>query len=165
MCTKPSIHDVQCEGPNAQRLLQLWEHLYIDNGVLKRKYDDVHGNRLWMQLFVPHSLKSEIMEQLHSGTLEGHLKVNKTVAKIRQRFYWPGMYHDVEQWVSTCHRCATRNTAPQHNQGPLQTIKVGYPLQLVAVNILGPLPESNTGNWYILIAADYFTNFFDSSTL
>ena len=102
------------------------------------------------------------MEQLHSGMLEGHLGVDKTVAKIRERFYWPGMYHDVEQWVSTCHSCATRKTAPQRNRGPLQTIKVGYPLQLVAVDILGPLPESSTGNSYILVAADHFTKWMEA---
>ena len=160
--TKPNTDDVRREGLEAQRLLQLWKRLCIDNGVLKRKYDDVHGNRSWLQLVVPHSLRSEIMEQLHSGALEGHLGVDKTVAKIRERFYWPGMYRDVEQWVSTCHSCATRKTAPQHNHRPLQTIKVGYPLQLVSVNILGPLPESSTGNSYILVAADHFTKWMEA---
>ena len=33
---------------------------------------------------------------------------------------------------------------------------VGYPLQLVAVNILGPLPESTKGNSYLLVVGDYF---------
>ena len=62
-----------------------------------------------------HSLRSEIMEQLHSGMLESYLGVDKTVVKIREWFYWPGMYHNVKQWVSICHSCATRKNAPQHN--------------------------------------------------
>ena len=30
-------------------------------------------------------------------------------------------------------------------------------MQTVAMDILGPLPESETGNSYILVVADYFT--------
>ena len=33
----------------------------------------------------------------------------------------------------------------------------GYPMQRVATDILGPLPESPGGNSYVLIVADYFT--------
>lgn len=47
--------------------------------------------------------------------------------------------------------------APQRNGAPLQTIKAGYPMQVVAVDIMGPLPESKFGNNYILVAGDYFT--------
>ena len=39
----------------------------------------------------------------------------------------------------------------------LQSVLAGYPLQLVAIDILGPLPESKTGNSYILVAGDYLT--------
>ena len=35
-------------------------------------------------------------------------------------------------------------------------------MQLVAVDILGPLPESPAGNKYILITGDYFTRWMDA---
>ena len=41
----------------------------------------------------------------------------------------------------------------------LQPIATNYPLQLVATDILGPLPESAPGNSYILVVADYFTRY------
>ena len=40
------------EGPEAQRLLQLWERLIVDQGLLKRKYEDARGNSSWQQLVV-----------------------------------------------------------------------------------------------------------------
>ena len=123
---KPDVGDVRREGPEAQRLLQLWERLSVDQGLLKRKYEDARGNSSWQQLVVPRTLREEIMQELHAGPLEGHLGVDKTVAKIKERFYWPGMYRDVEQWIRTCASCATRKSAPQQNRGPLQTIKTGY---------------------------------------
>ena len=45
-------------------------------------------------------------------------------------------------------------------QGPawcLQNITTGYPIQMVAADIMGLLPSSKHGNHYILIASDYFT--------
>ncbi len=42
-------------------------------------------------------------------------------------------------------------------RAPLTSMKVAYPLQLVAMDILGQFPESYAGNSYILVVADYFT--------
>ena len=94
-------------------------------------------------LMVPHTLREEIMQELHAVALEGHHGVDKTVAKIKERFYWPGKHEDVNQWMSYC---ATRKSPPQRNCGLLQTIKAGYSLQVVAVDILGPFVDSKAGN-------------------
>jgi len=156
---KPDAGDVNQQGPKAQRLLQLWGRLLSDGGLLKRKYEDNGGSQSWQQLVVPHTLREEITRELHSGALEGHLGVDKTVSKIKERFYWPGMFQEVDQWIHTCPSCAMRKSAPQCNHGPLQTIKAGYPLQVVAVDNLGPLMESAAGNsyMYVLMAGNYFT--------
>lgn len=68
----------------------------------------------------------------------------------------------MDQWIRTCPRCATRKSGPQLNRRPLQTIKAGYPLQVVAVDILGPLTESDGGNSYILVVGDYFTKWIEA---
>ena len=49
----------------------------------------------------------------------GHLGVEKTVPKIKERFYWPGIQHDVTNWCGTCSTCATNKKAPQRNCAPL----------------------------------------------
>ncbi len=35
-------------------------------------------------------------------------------------------------------------------------------MQLVAVDILGPLPENELGNSYVLVAGDYFTRWMEA---
>ena len=76
---------------------------------------------------------------------------------MRQRFYWTGHFCDIQDWCRTCGACATRKTPAPRNHAPLQPIQVGSPGQLVAVGILGPFPESHSGNKYILVVVDHFT--------
>ena len=47
--------------------------------------------------------------------------------------------------------------SPPKAHAPLTSIKVGYPMQFVAMDIVGPFPESLAGNTHILVVADYFT--------
>ena len=39
---------------------------------------------------------------------------------------------------------------------------VGSPLERIAIDVLGPLPITETGNKYILIVADYFTKWVEA---
>ena len=88
--------------------------------------------------------------------------MEKTPHKVKERFYWPGMHQDIKNWCKTCATCATRKSTPRKNRAPLETIEVGYPMQVVAVDILGPLPKSVAGNSYVLVAADYFTKWVEA---
>ena len=159
---KPSKDQARGKGPAAQRMLQLWDRLHIQDRMLVRDFEDNQGHTSWTQLLLPKSLTEEVMQELHAGATEGHLGEEKTLLKIKERFYWPGMQQDVHNWCQTCATCATRKTAPKKNIGPLETIETGFPMQVVAVDILGPLPESTAGNCYVLVAADYFTKWVET---
>ena len=63
---------------------------------------------------------------------------------------------------NTYSTCASRETTGMKHCVALQTIKTGYSMQVVAVLILGPLPESDNGKRYILVARDYFTKWFEA---
>ena len=97
------------------------------------------------------------MADLHEGVLGGHLGVEKTVALLKERWYWPGYHNDIHAWCRNCAQCAARKKPSSSARAPLQSIKVGSPLQMVAVDIVGPFPESQTGNNHILVITDYFT--------
>ena len=69
------------------------------------------------------------------------------------------------QWLRTYPACATHKSPPQKNRAPLQTVASGFPMQIIAVDILGPLPESTAGNLYILVVGDYFTKWLEAYTI
>ena len=43
-----------------------------------------------------------------------------------------------------------------------ETITAGYPTQVMAVDLLGPLPESNNGNSYVLVVGDYYSKWMEA---
>ena len=90
---------------------------------------------------------------------------DKTLGRLRERFYWPGHYTDVRDWCHNCSACASRKTPAPKARAPLQSIVTSRPLELVATDILGPLPESPAGNSYILVVADYFTRYTEAYPL
>ena len=91
-----------------------------------------------------------------------HLELEKSVAKLKERFYWPGHYTDIRNWCANCSNCIARRTAQPHRRAPLQPVQVGYPLEMVAVDIMGPFPKNVNGNCYILVAEDYFTKWIEA---
>ena len=99
---------------------------------------------------------------LHEGVTGGHLGQEKTLSKLKERFYWPGHYNDVRDWCKTCVACSKRKSPPTTQKAPLQTITAGYPTQVMAVDLLGPLPESENGNSYVMVVGDYYTRWMEA---
>ena len=88
---------------------------------------------MYYSVVVLNSLKTAVLRDVHEGVLGGHLGVDKSLGKLKERFYWPSHYNDVKRWCATCVSCATRKPGGPTRRGPLQPIIVGYPLQLSVV--------------------------------
>ena len=68
------------------------------------------------------------------------------LGRLKERFYWPGHYTDVKNWCQSCISCLTRKTSAPTRQAPMGTITASYPMQIIATDLVGPLPESDNGN-------------------
>ena len=71
------------------------------------------------------------------------------------------MTEDIRNWCQTCASCATKKSPSTSARVPLQTITSGHPMQVVAVDVTGPFPESEAGNRYVLVVGDYFTRWME----
>ena len=139
------------ESLEYRRLLQQWDQLIVQEGILWQLYAQPREDLSWKQLVVPQKFRSDILKSLHEGVTGGHLGQEKTLSKLKERFYWPGHYNDVKDWCQTCVACVKRKSPPTSSRAPMQTITAGYPTQVMAVDLLGPLPESEKGNSYVMI--------------
>ena len=95
-----------------------------------------------------------ILEALHNHAIAGHLGIAKTLKKVQERFYWPGQRRTVEDWCNACIACAKRKSQAKPRHAPLQSDISGSPMQRIAMDILGPLPETERQNKYIFVVAE-----------
>ena len=110
---KPEASEYAGNTLEAGRLFQLWDQL----SVLWRKFESSDGKDSRLQL------GEEALNELYEGMKSCHLGVEKTVyiSRLKERFYWPGHWNDVQQWVGTCEACSARKTAAHRQRAPLQT--------------------------------------------
>lgn len=86
--------------------------------------------------------------------------VFKTVHRLKQEVYWPGMQCDVYRYVrgcAVCMRAKPEQRAPKGTMGGHSLID--KPWEVVCTDIVGPLPKSKKGNQYILVVSDCFSKF------
>ena len=130
-----------------QTLWNQQKQLVLENGILYHKFKDVLSGGLHpkLQLVLPATLIQDVLTGLHDSPVGGHLGTKKTLGKVRCRFYWPGQ-KDVERWCNNCFLCNSRKS-PAKPCAPLQpTENVHIPVQRIAMDIMGPLPETERGN-------------------
>ena len=134
-------------------------YLTLQHGVLYRFWEDIPGGGTGghLQLVLPANLVNGVLEGLHNTLVGGHMGERKTLEKVRAHFYWPGQRKEVEQWCRNCNVCLSRKSPSHKARAPMEISQTLRPMQRVAMDILGPLPETLRGNKYILVVGEYFT--------
>uniref|UniRef100_A0A672YIK4 Integrase catalytic domain-containing protein n=1 Tax=Sphaeramia orbicularis TaxID=375764 RepID=A0A672YIK4_9TELE len=72
---------------------------------------------------------------------------------------------NVKSWVSECVDCASQKSSGRQPCAPLQPSSNSWPFEWVALDILGPLPVTPSGNRYILVIGDYFSKWTEAFPL
>ena len=67
------------------------------------------------------------------------------------------MFRDIERWFKSCVDCAYKKSPQNRHKAALLPIPVENVFDRVAVDCLGPLPVSNTGNRYVVVFTEYLT--------
>ena len=135
---------------------RMWNQLELRHDVPCRRWESDQGDEIEWHTVLPESLRKEAIEELHGGQSSGHLGMKKTRAKARMRFYWVEMDADIRAVVRKCSVCAQRKTPTNRKKAPLQQEAVGAPMERVAMDIVGPLPETERGNKYILVSGNKY---------
>jgi len=65
------------------------------------------------------------------------------------------MYEDIRKYVQSCDQCQRRGRNKKNQK--LHPIPVGDPFYQIGIDFVGPLPITERGNHYIIVAMDYLT--------
>ncbi len=112
-----------------------------------------------LQLLLTKEATPRVLNAFHDDSV--HLGIEKTYAKIRTIYYWPGIYSDVVRHLQQCIPCSTNK---------LKAIKVNFqdmpiptiPFEIVAFDIVGPFyPDSGRKNRYILTFICLFSSWLE----
>ena len=88
----------------------------------------------------------------------GHLGVERVLALARERFYWPRMRRDIDNFIHNTCRCLKQRRPNLPTREPLQPIVTTAPLQMLSIDFIH-LERSSGGYKYILVVVDHFTKY------
>ncbi|GJS03754.1 putative CCCH-type zinc finger family protein [Tanacetum coccineum] len=113
-----------------------------------------HGNRLC----IPEcSLRFEIIKETHEGGLGGHFGRDKTVALLKDRFFWPKMMKDVNHYILRCRICHLAKST-SHNTGLYTPLPVpSAPWEDVSMDFVMGLPQTQRKKDSIMVVVDRFS--------
>ena len=139
-----------------------WNILVLENDILYRKYTEEDKNSSILQAVVPTTERRMVLKFCHDLETAGHLGVTKTLSRIRQKYYWPGLQADTRAYIAGCEKCSRRKHPQMKKKAPMTLVESGLPMDRIATDILGELPLSENGNKYILVVSDYFSKWTES---
>ena len=123
------------------------------------KHDDTELRE--KQLVVPKKYRDTVLKTGHDALLAGHMGMNKTIDRIQNSFFWPGMNGDIVRYCKSCDICQRTSPKGRVKKVPMENVPtVSVPFDRVAVDIVGPInPRSKRGNKYILTMVDLATRY------
>ena len=148
---RPKTKELKQYPDEVTDLLRNWSKLVIDRkGLLCRM------NRGRRQVILPKALKSIVYDELHSKM--GHLGAERVCDLARERFFWPHMAKDIEDFIANKCRCLIQKKPHTEKTAPMGRITSSSPLEIVSIDFVH-LETSSGGYQYILTIVDNFTRF------
>ena len=109
----------------------------------------------WIRLFSQRNADEKCWSWLMQYHWQDIYK-KKTTERITHRFYWPTLHRDIADYCRSCDTCQ-KFKCQQAPMVPLPIVE--EPFARIAMDIVGPLPRSRSGNRYVLVICDYATRY------
>lgn len=153
---RPAYEERQGLSRPARVLLGQWDRLVELDGLLYRQTFRSDGGGAVNQLLLPRALISDVLTHVHQE--HGHQGVDRTLALLRNRCYWPGMSHEVAQWCQACERCQFAKNNKEAARSYMGHLLASRPNEIVAIDftLLEPTP---TGVENVLVMTDVFSKY------
>ncbi|GKA63899.1 putative reverse transcriptase domain-containing protein [Tanacetum coccineum] len=103
------------------------------------------------------SLREDIFLEGHAGGLTGHFGRDKTLALLREQFYWPKMERDVNKLLERCRTCHIAKTHSS-NAGLYTPLSVPVaPWEDVSLDFVLGFPRTQRAKDFVMVVVDRFS--------
>jgi hypothetical protein len=126
-------------------------HYTITQGVIRYK------GRIW--LGSNQEMHQKVMSALHDSAVGGHSGFPVTYRRIKSNFAWPGMKHQIREFVQGCQIC--QQAKPERVKYPGLLLPLPVPKQAwqtVSLDFISGLPPTGKGNC-ILVVVDKLSKY------
>ncbi|EFA13614.2 Retrovirus-related Pol polyprotein from transposon gypsy-like Protein [Tribolium castaneum] len=128
----------------------------LDSARLLRNVN-VNGTEKWLYV-IPKSMRKSIVVKHHDQL--GHFGVDRTVAKIRERYWFSKMKQYVQRHISACAECLLNKIPSGKRPGELHPPRPPRrPFEKIHLDHVGPLVKTDDENSYTLVVIDALTKF------
>ena len=108
------------------------------------------------------SLWSDVttMRNYHNSIYGVHRSEKATFMEIAKRYFWPGMYEDVREYISNCDVCQLGKGGCPTRQGMLNSRHYSHAFCQLCMDLIGPInQDSGQNDKYLLVILDPFSHF------
>ncbi|KAJ8974331.1 hypothetical protein NQ317_002514 [Molorchus minor] len=138
--TRPEWKDISNKSTTLKGYWAIWDSLIVEDGILKRLWENTDGKEIRKQIVLPRARVNEVLQEVHGGVGGGHFGVNKTLNKVRERFYWLRSRADVEDWCRRCAECASSKGPRTRSRGQMKQYNNSGCHLIFALDILKNVP-------------------------
>ena len=159
---KPNLEVVRGQPEEMHRYVRVLDQLKIIRGALCRvapETDQPHkpGDKPRIQLLVPPACREDIFAWVHRHPISAHFGTAATVERTLRYFYWPGLRQDIAERIRQCNICINKVRKISTKEGKHVPRTVGFPLEKVYCDLIGPYQTTKEGYKYALTIQDGFS--------
>ena len=104
--------------------------------------------------------QQKISKEMHECPIGGHQGIQRTYDRLKLHVTWPGMFHDVEDYITRCKICQKNKFTGPYIQASFQETDTQFqPWEKLYLDIVGPLPMTEEGHKYMLTCQDNLSKY------
>ena len=113
------------------------------------------------KVYIPYEDQSRLLERAHR-LYTGHLRTAKLFSFISQRFFWTGIFRDVQSVCDSCLTCARIHSTVDYRH--MRLVEAVYPFQIISLDT-GVITYGNDQKFCFVVAVDHFTRWIEVRVL